>query len=86
MTKTTVTMNAESGLHARPANLFTKTAAQFKSTITVEKEDKQADGKRLLAVMALGIRQGDRMTIIAEGEDEQEAIQTLEKMIADNFQ
>lgn len=86
MIKITVTMNAASGLHARPANMFTKTASQFKSTITVEKDDKQADGKRLLAIMALGVKQGDQMTIIAEGEDEQEAIKVLEKMLADDFQ
>ncbi len=86
MTKITATIQAAAGLHARPANLFIKTASQFKSTIRVSKEGKEVDGKRLLAIMTLGVRQGESITIIADGEDEKEAIAALQKLIADDFE
>lgn len=86
MTKTTITINVESGLHARPANVFIKTASHFKSTIKVLKGDKEVDGKRLLAIMTLGARQGEEITIIADGADEKEAIAALEAIAAKNFE
>lgn len=86
MTQTTVVINAEAGLHARPANMFIKTASGFKSTIKVAKEGKEVDGKRLLAVMTLGVRQGESVTITADGEDEKEAIAALKKLAKSNFE
>lgn len=89
MIKTVVTINAEAGLHARPANIFIKTASQFKSTIKVSKEggeDKEVDGKRLLAIMTLGVKQGESIKIVADGEDEKEAIAALEKIVANDFE
>ena len=86
MTQTTVTINAESGLHARPANMFIKTASEFKSAIKVAKEGKEVDGKRLLAIMTLGVRQGESITITADGEDEKEAIAALEKLVENDFE
>lgn len=86
MTKITATINVASGLHARPANMFIKTAGEFKSTIKVSKGDKEVDGKRLLAIMTLGVRQGESVTITADGEDEKEAIAALEKIIAADFE
>lgn len=86
MTKITATINASSGLHARPANIFIKTAAKFESAIKVAKEDKEVDGKRLLSLMTLGVRQGEKITITADGPDEKEAIIALEEIIASNFE
>lgn len=89
MTKIVVTINAEAGLHARPANIFIKTASQFKSTIKVSKEgnkDKEVDGKRLLAIMTLGVKQGESIEIVADGEDEKEAIAALETIVANDFE
>lgn len=86
MTKITAVINVPSGLHARPANLLIKKASQFKSVIKIIKDDKEADGKRLLSVLTLGVRQGESITISADGEDEKEAIEALQKMIADDFE
>ncbi|HHX62963.1 MAG TPA: HPr family phosphocarrier protein [Epulopiscium sp.] len=86
MTKITATINVAAGLHARPANIFIKTASQFKSAIRVSKEGKEVDGKRLLAIMTLGVRQGESITITADGEDEKDAILALEEMIAKDFE
>ena len=88
MTKTIVTINVASGLHARPANKFIKTASQFKSTIKVAKTsnpDKEVDGKRLLGIMTLGVGQGESIAITAEGEDEKASISALEAIVARDF-
>lgn len=85
MTKITMVIHAESGLHARPANLFIKTAAKFESSVRISKGDKEVDGKRLLAVLTLGVIKGDKITITAEGEDEKEAIEALKKLCDNNF-
>ncbi len=73
------------GLHARPANVWVKEAARFKSTIKVIKGHKQVDGKRLLPLLTLGVKQGESMDIIVEGEDEKEAIEALRKVVESDF-
>jgi len=81
MKKITYTVKAEAGLHARPAGLLVKQAAAFKSDIKIlnEESGKEADLKRLMAVMALGVKQGNSVTVSAEGEDEAEASAVLKK-------
>ena len=86
MVETTATINVSSGLHARPANLFIKTASTFKSDIKVSKDGKEVDGKRLLAIMTLGVQQGESITIKAEGEDEEKAVRALENLIERDFE
>lgn len=86
MVETTATINVSSGLHARPANLFIKTASKFKSNIKVSKDGKEVDGKRLLAIMTLGVQQGESITIKAEGEDEEKAVRALEDLIERDFE
>lgn len=85
MKKFNMVVHMPLGLHARPANRLIKTALQFKSSIQIIKGDKEADGKRLLSVMALGVKQGDEITVIAEGVDEAEAIHAIRKLFYDNF-
>jgi phosphocarrier protein len=69
------------GLHARPAADFTKLAAGFKSKITLKAKGKTVDAKSILMVMTMGIRQGELLTIIAEGPDEVECIEVLKEYI-----
>lgn len=69
------------GLHARPAALFVQTAGKFLSLITVEKDGKKANGKSIMGIMALGVSEGDEIKIIAEGEDEKEAIESLVDLV-----
>lgn len=69
-----------SGLHARPAALFSKTAAQFSSDIIVRKtgdEGAGANAKSMLSLMSKGLSCGAEITICAEGDDEHEAVNTL---------
>ncbi|MEM2249506.1 MAG: HPr family phosphocarrier protein [Candidatus Bathyarchaeia archaeon] len=73
------------GLHARPAALFVRTAAKFKSRITVSKNDRTADAKSILSVLSLGAEKGDCIVIRTEGEDEVEAMEALKALIENNF-
>lgn len=81
MYEQTVVVNNKSGLHARPATLFTKAAAAFQSKITVKKGEKTADAKSILKILALGVNAGTELTISAEGQDEEQAVTSLVTMI-----
>ncbi|MBK5898091.1 HPr family phosphocarrier protein [Catonella massiliensis] len=87
MKKINYTVVAEAGIHARPAGLLVKQAASFKSDIKLlnEENGKEADLKRLMAVMALGVKQGNRIVVTVEGEDEDEAYTVLESFLKENF-
>lgn len=80
-----VTVNNSVGLHARPATFFIQRANTFKSSIWVEKDDRRVNAKSLLGVLSLGIVKGTTITIIADGNDENEAVDTLVSIIESNF-
>jgi phosphocarrier protein HPr len=75
-------IGAEEGLHARPAAQFVKTAKQFSSDIVVVKGEREANAKSSLKIMTLGARKGDRVTIRAEGDDAEEAVDALAGLIS----
>ena len=75
-----VKVQGEAGLHARPAVLVKK-AGEFSSKITLEKDGKAIDAKRLLAVLSLGAKQGDELTITVEGSDEEAALEAVKAVI-----
>lgn len=81
MEKLTVVVNAEAGIHARPASNLVKKSGQFKSSIKLEKGDKVVDAKRLLAVLSLGAKKGDELVIVVEGEDEEVAAKAIKELI-----
>lgn len=64
--------------------LLVKLAKQYTSTITIEKNGKTCDMRKLMAVMGMGIRQGETITVTAEGEDEAAAIEAVEKFLTEN--
>jgi len=65
------------GLHTRPANAFVKMVKTFESTITIAKNETEVAGKSLLKIMKLGIVQGDTVTLLCDGSDEDEAMCAL---------
>jgi phosphocarrier protein len=67
----------QTGLHARPASLFVKTANQFSSSIKVRKDDEEGDAKSIISVLTLGAGIGATISISASGVDETEAVQSL---------
>ena len=73
------------GLHARPATFFIQKANEFKSSIWVEKEERRVNAKSLLGVLSLGIVKGTTINIIADGADEDAAIETLSELIDSDF-
>ena len=79
------TVNNQVGLHARPATFFIQKANEFKSGIWVEKEERRVNAKSLLGVLSLGIVKGTDITLIADGADEQEAVEKLAELIEQNF-
>lgn len=75
----------EIGIHARPAGQLAKEAKQFQSTIKISIDGKEADAGKLMAVMGLGVKKGNTVTITAEGEDEEKAIEAIEKFMKENL-
>ena len=73
------------GLHARPATFFIQKANEFKSSIWIERDERKVNAKSLLGVLSLGVVKGGEITLIADGEDEEEAIAALVELIASNF-
>lgn len=73
------------GLHARPATFFIQKANEFKSSIWVEKEERRVNAKSLLGVLSLGIVGGATIRIIADGSDEQQAVDALVALVESGF-
>ena len=73
------------GLHARPATFFIQKANSFKSSIWVEKGDCRVNAKSLLGVLSLGIVKDTVITIIADGADEEAALDGLCSLISDGL-
>ena len=73
------------GLHARPATFFIQKANEFKSSIWIEKEERRVNAKSLLGVLSLGIVGGTAIRIIADGADEQVAVDSLVELVESGF-
>lgn len=85
MTEIEITITNPTGLHARPAAQFVQKAASFKCKVRIAANNKVADGKSILAVMGMGLKQNSQLMITAEGEDEGACIKGLEELIKSNF-
>ncbi len=79
-------VNNKVGLHARPATFFIQKANEFKSTIWVEKEERRINAKSLLGVLSLGIIGGAEIKIIADGADEEAAVNALADLVESSFE
>jgi len=73
------------GLHARPATFFIQKANEFKSSVWVEKEERRVNAKSLLGVLSLGIVGNTAIRIIADGADEEAAVDALVKLVESGF-
>lgn len=80
-----ITITNHIGLHARPATFFIQKANEFTSSIWVEKDDRRVNAKSLLGVLSLGITKGMAITLIADGVDENEALDALVDLIQNGF-
>ena len=80
-----VVVQNQVGLHARPATFFIQKANEFKSSIWVEREERRVNAKSLLGVLSLGILGGSEIRIIADGTDEQAAVDGLVELVECGF-
>lgn len=80
-----VVIKNKSGLQSKSAAVFIQKASNFKSGIWIEKDERKANAKSLLGVLSLSIGSGTKVTVIAEGEDEEKAVDELEKYLNSDF-
>ena len=85
MIERTVTIANKNGLHARPAAEIVKTAAKFKSDITLVRDDLEVNGKSIMGVMMLAAECGSTLTLRAEGPDADQALDALSTLIGNRF-
>ena len=76
-----VVIKNQVGLHARPATFFIQKANEYKSSIWVEKDERKVNAKSLLGVLSLGITGGTNIMIIADGQDENDAVEGLAALV-----
>ncbi len=73
------------GIHARPAGLIAKTAKEFSSEIVISKDGKSAVCTKLMAIMGLGVKCGDRITVTVSGSDEEAAEKAMRELLEANL-
>jgi len=85
MTSFQYTIKDELGIHARPAGLLAKEAMKWKSKVTIDNGSKQADAKRLIALMSMGVKKDQTVTISIEGTDEPACMEAMKRFFEENL-
>ncbi len=85
MTTFTYVITDNEGIHARPAGELVKLAKTFTAAVTVEKDGKSADAKKIFGLMGLGVKKGHEITVKTEGADEAEAAEAIEAFLKENL-
>lgn len=75
----------KAGIHARPAGIVARTAQKYMSEILVGRGDVQTDAKKLMQLMALGVKNGEEIRVTVEGKDEREAAAAMENVLKENL-
>lgn len=73
------------GIHARPAGMLVKEAEKFNSSVTIEKDGKSADAKRLFTLMGMNVKSGETVSLKIEGPDEDKAVSAIENFFKTNL-
>ena len=85
MIKKPVKIQLSEGLDARPIALRVQEASQYSSSVYIEVDQKQVNAKSIMAVMSIGVKKGNEVIITAEGEDEEDAIAEIQKVLEENL-
>ena len=85
MGKREFTIKNRLGLHSRAAARLVQTANQFRSEVTLEKEGTEVNGKSIMGILMLAAPKGSRITVSVEGEDADQAMTMIGKLIDDGF-
>ena len=82
MVKKTVTIQSELDMDARPVAHLVQEASQYSSTVCIEMDNKQINAKSIMGMMSLELTKGTTFTVVAEGEDERNAVECVEAFFA----
>lgn len=85
MVKQKVVVTNETGLHLRPAGILCKTAMMYKSLVTFQVRSVTVNAKSVLGVLGACVRGGEEIELICDGEDEEEALAALVKVVEEGF-
>jgi len=86
MTERIIKVINRAGIHARPSAILVQTTKNFKSNIYIEKDEYRINAKSIMGIITLGAGYGTELKIIAEGEDEEAAIEALVKLFESKFE
>ena len=79
-----ITIKIPSGLEARPIAMLVQVACQYDSSIYIQMQDKKINAKSIMGMMSLEIIEGETVTVVADGSDEAEALDIIEKYLTGN--
>ena len=82
MISKTITIQLPSGLEARPVAMLVQVASQYESAIYVQSEQRRVNAKSIMGMMSLNLGEGEEVTVAAEGEDELDAVDGVEKFLS----
>ena len=82
MIRKPITIGISNGLEARPIAMLVQVASQYSSNIYLESEAKRVNAKSIMGMMSLGLDMGEEVTVVAEGTDEQDAVDSIEKYLS----
>jgi len=86
MIEQTIKVSNRAGIHARPSALLVQTTKNFSSNVFIQKGSDQINAKSIMGIITLGASYGTELKIIAEGEDEEHAVETLVKLFESKFE
>ena len=82
MMEKTVTIQLTEGLQARPVAMLVQVASQYESSVYIETDGKKVNAKSIMGMMSLALGSGEAVKVIADGKDEEEAIQSMEEYLS----
>lgn len=85
MVEREVIIRNRTGLHARPAAMIVQKANEFRSDIFLQRDEDRVNAKSIMGVMMLAAGEGTRIKIIAMGEDEDEAVAEISRLLQSNL-
>lgn len=84
MIQKSIQIKLETGLEARPVAMLVQVASQFESTVYINADDRKVNAKSIMGMMSLGLASGEQVTVVAEGSDENAAVEEIEKFLSGN--
>ena len=82
MIQKSIQIKLETGLEARPVAMLVQVASQFESTVYINADDRKVNAKSIMGMMSLGLASGEQVTVVAEGSDEDSAVEEIEKFLS----